>query len=277
MLLYRSRFLLRGEVWYDGEPDERAVDWVVYHQRCSPVPRARCKPFHTLVIDLSPSPEDLLGQMASSNAYKIRRARDRDGISCHTKDPANRAVMDEFEQVYNRFAGGKGLGRLPRAELEPLAKAGALEISVARDSLGQPLVYHAHYRGPHRSRLLHSASLYRELDQSSARNTIGRANRYLFWWDMLRHREQGLKCYDFGGWYPGQDDAGLLEVNRFKEGFGGRVVREFECEQIRSLKGWVVLNTAWFLQGARRLGGGSGRTPRAAASSLKALPAGIEN
>ena len=68
---------------------------------------------------------------------------------------------------------------------------------------------------------------------------------------MLRHREQGLKSFDFGGWYPGKEDAGLLEANRFKEGFGGRAVRECKCEQIRSLKGWVVLSAAWCLQKAR--------------------------
>jgi hypothetical protein len=251
MYVYRSRFLLRGEVWYAGEPDDSAVDWVVYHQRPSPVPRARWKYFYTRLINLNQTPEALLGQMSSSTAYKIRRARDRDGVGCHGCDTSKPEVIDEFEQVYNRFAAGKGLPSLDPAELNLLAKAGALEISVARDGQGNPLVYHAYYRDSSRSRLLHSASHYREIDDSSVRNTIGRANRYLFWWDMLRHREQGLKTFDFGGWYPGNEDAGLLEVNRFKEGFGGRVVREYNCEQIRSLKGWVVLNTAWCLQKAR--------------------------
>jgi hypothetical protein len=248
MHIYRSRFLLRGEVWYDGEPDNSAVDWVVYHQRPSPVPRARWRYFYTLLVDLCQNTEELLGQMSSSTAYKIRRARDRDAICCQSCDTGKPGVIDEFEQVYNRFASHKGLSMLDRAEVDQLAKAGVLEMSVAKDSGSKPLAYHAYYRGKGRSRLLHSASLYREVDDSAARNTIGRANRYLFWCDMLRHQEQGLKYFDFGGWYPGKTDEGLLEVNRFKEGFGGRVVREYDCEQIRSLRGWIVLTAAGLLK-----------------------------
>ena len=272
MYICRSRFLRRGEVWYDGEPDDSAVDWVVYHQRPRPVPRARWRYFYTLLIDLNQSPEQLLGQMSSSTAYKIRRARDRDGICCQSCDTSKPGVLDEFEQVYNRFAGQKGLPLLDRAEVDQLAYAGVLEISIAKDCGGKPLAYHTYYRGPSRSRLLHSASLYRELDDASARNMMGRANRYLFWWDMLRHREQGLKHFDFGGWYPSKQDVGLLEVNRFKEGFGGRVVREYNCEQIRSVKGWVVLTAAGLLKKARDLSWpretGLGRT-----RPLEVLPA----
>lgn len=248
MHVYKSRFLLRGEVWYDGEPDNSAVDWIVYHQRTSPVPRSRWKYFHTRVIDLSQSPEALFGQMSDSTAYKIRRARDKERISCECCDPASASVIESFEHWYNRFAARKDLPELDRTELDQLARSGALEISVAKDHGSKPLAYHAYYRGPNRSRLLHSASLYRELDDSAARNAIGRANRYLFWSDILRHREQGLKYFDFGGWYPGNTNQALLDVNRFKEGFGGCVVREFNCEQIRSLKGWIVLNAAYLLK-----------------------------
>ena len=81
----------------------------------------------------------------------------------------------------NRFTGGKGLSALDPAELKHLAKACALEISSAKDPHGNPLVYHAYYREPGRGRLLHSLSLYRELEDSAARNTIKRANGYLFW------------------------------------------------------------------------------------------------
>jgi hypothetical protein len=31
MLVYKSRFLTRGEVWYDEEPDGVRVDWI-YHR-----------------------------------------------------------------------------------------------------------------------------------------------------------------------------------------------------------------------------------------------------
>jgi lipid II:glycine glycyltransferase (peptidoglycan interpeptide bridge formation enzyme) len=97
-----------------------------------------------------------------------------------------------------------------------------------------------------------SASLFREVADSGARNAIGRANRFLFWTEMLRCKEQGLKCFDFGGWYPGNTEQELLQINQFKSGFGGHVLREYECEKTLSIRGWVVLTVAALLQRVRR-------------------------
>ena len=68
---------------------------------------------------------------------------------------------------------------------------------------------------------------------------------------MLRYKEQGLKYFDFGGWYPGTTDQARLKINDFKRGFGGQVVREYECERILSLKGWLVLHAAELLKQAK--------------------------
>jgi len=166
-------------------------------------------------------------------------------------DPRDPAVLDRFEEMYNPFAATKGLSRLDRAQTDSMAAAGVLDLSVARDSQGNALVWHANYRDHHRATQMHSPSLYWKLSASAARNLIGRANRYLIWNDMLRYKEQDLKCFDFGGWYPGTTDQALLKINEFKKGFGGQVVREYVCEQILTLKGWVVLNTARMLKRAK--------------------------
>jgi hypothetical protein len=36
----------------------------------------------------------------------------------------------------------------------------------------------------------------------------------------------------------------MQNINQFKLAFGGRVIREYQCEQIRTLKGWLVLRAA---------------------------------
>jgi len=251
MITYRSRFLTRGEVWFDNEPDDaQPVDWILYQQRSHPVPRSRARNFHTFVIDLTQSCEQLQAQLNEDTAYKIRRARDRDKITCECHDPRDPAAMDRFEQMYNQFAAVKGLCPLVRGRMESMAAAGVLDLSVAKDQQGNALVYHANYRDHSRAAGLELPSLYRKFSDSKARNLIGRANRYLTWSDILRYKEQGLKYFDFGGWYQG-DDPGLLKINEFKRGFGGQVLREYQCEQIRTLKGWVVLNTAKLLKQAR--------------------------
>ncbi len=250
--IYKSRFLVRGEVWYDHEPNHTPVDWIFYRQRSRPVPGAPWRYFYTILLDLRQSAEALLGAMSKSAVYKIRRAGARDRVVCDCRGGAVSEALDEFENAFERFAAIKGLEPLDRPLLDQLAKDGFLEVSVARDATGRPLVYHVYYRDRRRSCLMHCVSLYQMLTESSARNALGRANRYLFWQDALRHKAEGLETLDFGGWYPGQTDQALLDINRFKEEFGGVVTREYNCRQIRSLKGWIVLRMAALLDRGRR-------------------------
>jgi hypothetical protein len=235
---------MRGEVWYDHDPELVAVDWIYYHQRTRPVPGSRWECFYTIVLDLTQDSKELMGRMGKSNAYQIRRARDRDGIVCRRFMPAGRGLLDEFERTYNRFAAVKKLGPLDRSLLEQLDRDGFLEISAVRNPAGEPLVFHAYYHDSNRSCLLHGISLHQLLSDSTARNAVGRANRYLFWSDILRHQEEGLRIFDFGGWYHGNTDQDRLGINRFKEEFGGKVIREYNCQQILTLKGWTVLKLA---------------------------------
>ena len=82
---------------------------------------------------------------------------------------------------------------------------------------------------PSWARLVHSASWFRAADKAQ-QAVNSRANRYLHWMDMLRLRELGFASYDLGGWYSGQEDVEKLNINRFKEGFGGRVVPQYNCD-----------------------------------------------
>jgi hypothetical protein len=272
MITYRSRFLTRSEVWFDEEPDNtRSVDWILYHQRSRTVPGAKCKYFYTYLVDLSQSREYLLAQLNEDTAYKIRRARDRDKIICECCDPNDPAVIDRFEEIYNPFAASKGLRPLERERIDSMASTGALDLSAAKDSQGNVLVYHANYRTQHRATELHLPSLYRKLANSAARNVIGRANRYLTWSDILRYQEQGLKYFDFGGWYPGTTDQALLKINEFKRGFGGQIMREYRCERILTLKGWLVLRVAGLLKQIKLFPSGS---KKPAADSA---PAAVQN
>jgi hypothetical protein len=252
MITYKSRFLTRAEVWFDHEPPDAAkrADWVLYHLRSSPVPGAQSRSFYTLLIDLTQTQQQLRAQLNEDTAYKIRRARDRDKIICECYDSRDPSVLDRFEQMYDTFAALKDLPSLNRARLESLAAAGALDISAAKDPRGNILVYHANYRDNCRATQLELPSLYRSLPDSAARNFSGRANRYLTWSDILRFKEQGLKCFDFGGWHLGSDPD-MLSINDFKRGFGGKVVREYQCEQVLTLKGRIVLWAAKRLEQAK--------------------------
>src|ERR1043166_6581303 len=100
MHIYKSRFLVRGEVWYDHEPDETPVDWILYRQRSKPVPGARWEHFYTIVLDLRQSSEALLGAMSKSAVYKIRLAGTRDQVRCECPGRAGLEELENFEQIY---------------------------------------------------------------------------------------------------------------------------------------------------------------------------------
>lgn len=254
MITYKSRFLTRAEVWFDNAPPRaaRPVDWILYHQRPQPLAGAKARGFYTLLIDLGQTEGELYSQLSDDTAYKIRRARDRDRITCEACDPRDPEVVNRFEQMYTAFATAKGLSPLNRPLMESLAAAGLLDLSVAKDAEGTALVYHANYRDANRATQLELPSLYPKFTDKARRNFISRANRYLTWTNILRYKEQKLRAFDFGGWHLGNDPA-MLSINDFKRGFGGRVLREYQCEQILTLKGQVVLCAARLLGQAKSL------------------------
>jgi len=257
MIIYKSRFLARAEVWFDHEATESAgIDWILYRQRSSPVRDSKSRIFYNRLVDLSRSEVQLEAELSEDTAYKIRRARDRDGIVCEWHDGRDPGVMDRFEQMYSLFAVKKGLPVLNRMLMESLASAGVLEVSLAKDAQGNTLMYQAYYRDSKRASQWESPSLYRTFSDSARRNFCGRASRYLTWSNILRYKAQGLEWFDFGGWYLGSDPT-LLNINEFKRGFGGKVTREYQCEKITTLKGRVVLGVARLLGRAktRRSGG----------------------
>lgn len=261
MITYKSRFLTRAEVWYDDDPeDTRGVDWILYERRSQPVAGARTGHYYTYAIDLTQSAEQLLANLSKDTAYKIRRARERDRITCEICDPREPSVLGNFEKMYNAFAALKGRTPLNWGRIQSMAAAARLDLSVAKDAQGKALVYHANYHDSERATSLESPSLYRTLSDSGARNLIGRANRYLTWANILRYKGRQLKCFDFGGWYPGKTDQERLDINCFKAGFGGTVVREYQCERILTLKCWLVLRVASLLERMKSFSSRPGKT-----------------
>ena len=192
MITYKSRFLTRAEVWFNNEPGIPGWwDWIFYHQCPHPVPGAQTKYFYTFLVDLTQSREQLLANLHKETAHKIRRARDGKKSSVNVAIRVNGRFGDRFEVMYNAFAAMKSLGPLDRPRLESMVAAGVLDLSVAKDPQGNVLVYHANYRDACRATGMESASLYRQLSDSGARNFMRRANRYLTWSDICASRRPG--------------------------------------------------------------------------------------
>lgn len=174
--------------------------------------------FKTMTVDLSQTPDQILGRMSKSVQYKIRRAK-REGVTCSFDES-----IETFISFYRAMFDAAG-----RAVVSPRVLDGAAaQCSVtAAYHEGQPLAMHCYLldRDRWRVRMWHSASRYVVEDGSEFRNLIGRANRLLHFESMLHFKEQFL-VYDFGGYAADESDTKKANINAFKDGFGGDLVQE---------------------------------------------------
>lgn len=241
MVKYRKHGLQMAELWLDAPLVRPARCDVLVLQQYSRLPAgALGKPFSTLTINLLLPEAQLLEGLNRDTKYKVRRAAGKDLVECIHEAGAGDDVCRAFHAFYEAFAVAKGLDRLPMEQLLARARGGTLRFSRAVHA-GATVVWHVHVMGPHSASLLHSASLFRQLDDNEARAVIGRANRLLHWRDMLAFKAEGKRLYDFGGWYAGHEDAELLRINQFKEGFGGQRTDQVNAGLALSWRGWVYL------------------------------------
>lgn len=233
MITYQSRWLKYVDLWFDESHPLDGFDVVFRFGADSPVPGATNEEFHTLVVDLTQSEEQLLSRIHRNTRSKIKRAEERDHLSLDVMGSPTPEEIDEFVDFYDAFARGKSITPLSRSHLESQRRAGVLVLSRVRDSV-QTLVWHSYLRIGLRALLCNSASLYRGRDREF-QNLVGRANRWHHLKDMLHFKESGCTSYDFGGWYAGREDQTRLMINRFKEEFGGT----------RALQYNAILNRTW--------------------------------
>lgn len=240
MIVHRKNLLRIAEYWDGEEPKFAGVDLVRCFQQPQPLEGMICRDFYTILLDLTRDPEQLLSAMNRDMRYEIRRAAASDQLTYDCRNGQDTKVFQQFCDYYDQFAAGKAQPKIDRAWLSLLAGAGSMALSQVSSS-GETLVWHAYHRSPHRATLFYSASLFRKFDSSAMRNKIGRANRYQHWQDLQHFKAEGISVYDFGGWYHGDTDTERLRINKFKEEFGGEIVKNYICERALTVKAKLFL------------------------------------
>jgi hypothetical protein len=196
----------------------------------------------TLIVDLTLAEEAVLSQMSKRTRYEVRRAASKDGLVAETFGRPEPEVLERFTRYYDEFAQSKGLSPLARPRLDALAGRGMLVLTlVSSEEDGSPLAWHAYAGAARRAMLLYSASLFREQDDSEARNRMGRANRYLHWSDMLSFKAAGYVEYDLGGIDVAGRDPATTRIADFKRGFGGELRPTHTASAGVSAKGRLAL------------------------------------
>lgn len=185
-------------------------------------------PFKTQIIDLSKPPAELFRNLSSNTRYKIRRA-EREGTTPAVHTSPSPSEVGSFCDFYDTFATQKALGYCNRNKLQALMDTNALILTKATESDGTTLAAHAYIGDQQirRARLLYSASHYRGAEDTETRNRIGRANRFLHWYEIEQLKQLGYESYDLGGLPIDETNAEKNAIARFKREFGGAHIIEY--------------------------------------------------
>lgn len=244
-----------AEAWHGEEFDVQGsggparADILRRFQREEPAPGALSREFHTILIDLARDESALFDAMREGCRYKVRRAAERDALIYDSANANERSdLLARFAQLYEDFARRKQLPAPTRGWLSLMASTGNLYVSRVSDKSDRELTWHTHYFSGGRATLLHSAPTT-HAERAAGRSPTGRANRLHHWRDILYFKRLGAKLYDLGGWYSGDADARRLGINRFKEEFGGHVVKNFIDERALTLRGKLFLRARQSLLG----------------------------
>ncbi|WP_371363043.1 hypothetical protein SRRS_40320 [Sporomusa rhizae] len=242
MLDFKTRFVNYQEMWFGMENVGETLDFIRLFQSNCPINKSYWYPFYTLIINLNDQLENLFSEIKKGTRYEIKRAQTSDNLRYAFWCGSDvLMVMDEFFDFYDDFSKQKGLISINREWARKYAKEGFLNISRVSDCDDRNLVWHTYYADKKRARLLHSASLFRNFNDARERQLVGRANRFHHWQDILTLKEMNYSLYDFGGWYHGEEDTAKLQINRFKEEFGGKLVQNYNCDIGLSMKGKLYL------------------------------------
>jgi hypothetical protein len=230
------------ETWFDDPPVLDGCDVWFCHQRSAPVSAGGWQYFYTLQVDLTLPLEQLLARMRKNTAREIRQAGERDGLTCGFLPEPTWEQVEGLAAFYDENPHTPGQAPWDRARLRELHGAGLLHVAEARDRDGRVLARHA-LLGHRRQGIVEAMALtiLQAHGDAALTQAVGRANRWLFFQVFRFYQEQGYRIYDFGGWYAGVDDEKRLKINMFKEGFRGRILFGYDCEEPLTWRGRLFL------------------------------------
>jgi len=237
MIAYKNRFLSFGVVFYDEVYAVKGKKIDVIREDQFSRSGFFSHPCTTMHLDLSRTESEIFDGFEKNTKYEIHRASSKDNLVI--EDIALPEGKKFFLDLYAEFATGKGLPRLESKEIDLLINTGQFCIRGAFTAEKHPLVVHTYILSNGRARLAHSVSLFRETNDSAIRNITGRANRLLHWEDIRYFKHLGYKIYDLGGINPDKKNVETQSINKFKECFGGTVIKEFNSIVPITFKGFL--------------------------------------
>ncbi|WP_317899516.1 hypothetical protein [Aurantibacillus circumpalustris] len=179
--------------------------------------------FYTLLIDLSQSIEKIKEGIYHRTLTEISSFLKNQNFEHKILFNLTGKELSAFIQLFNQFAKEKKIRSAESYRLKTYNKYGILAVSFIRQK--DKFLCVNFYRVTS-ERAVNISSFTPKNAEFNATH-IGRAHRALHWLDILEFRNSGVKYYDFCGWYSGQTDKALLNVNKFKEQFTNFKIKEY--------------------------------------------------
>ena len=227
--------------WLDG--DEACACWSDNGFRASP---QTVQPRRTIVIDLRPDEEAILGQMKSKWRYNVRLAS-RKGVTVRQGSGEDLATYYRLMQETSERDGfAIHVPEYYETAFRLFEPSGRVVLLLA-EYQGEPLAGLMAFAFGSQAIFMYGASSDRE------RNRM--PNHLLQWEAMRWAKGRGCEAYDLWGIpdvEPGSPSASLSGVERFKAGFGGeerRYAGAFDC--VYSPLVYRAFNWLWSRRRAR--------------------------
>ncbi len=198
------------EVWFSDKPYDvggcTSVEFIDCKGKVS-IDGFECIEYSTLVIDLTQDLDTIWSKMGKKSCrYEIKRAV-RDGVQVERSDD-----YVAFDKLNRQFRKAKGLGK--SVGIEYMRKYGTLFLATIDNELVAGQLY---LEDESNIRWLLGVSTRLESDNV----LTGCANRLLIWEAIKYAKAKGIKEFDFGGYYSGDDNVEWKSIGFFKQTFGG--------------------------------------------------------
>lgn len=213
-----SLFFKKKWIWFVDPVDVKDADTVTYFSYNDiDVPGFRKKAGWTLVINLTPSLEELKAKMRKDFIVLQIEKGTRKGVIIKQDENFN-----EFKPILEDFRHNKNLGK---EDYRVLRKNGLLFSAYLGDKMiaGGIFIADQNYL-----RVWMLAS--KRLDASSgvSNQVIGQANRMILWEAIKYAKEHNMKMFDFCGIdLPEKEGDPLPPLTVYKEAFGGERMKNY--------------------------------------------------
>lgn len=195
------------------------------------------------IIDLHQTEEELFMKLHRSAKNPIKKTLKQEDLQyIEIINPSSQELKD-FVLFYNKFAKRKQIEECNIEKISAYSEQGSLVIGLIKDAGNDDIISaHTYFCIGDHAYGMYAATKEYVAGDSYKGQLIGRANRYLYWMDIMSCKRKGLKWFNFGGKIINPHDDNGKNINRFKESFGGMNGYNLRIYCPQTFVGWIALN-----------------------------------